>query len=174
MQYSFFVTNSARRITLLPALATLLLLIGCTGQYRPYQVAGNSMSPLLAEGDHIFADESEQARTDVHDGDIIIFRRPDNTILLKRVLAMPGETIEGKDRKLFRNGKQLDEPYLAPAYEFPYLESFPPRTVAAGELFVAGENRDLSLDSRTAEWPPVHLTDVLGKYTLTYWHAHHK
>ena len=70
------------------------------------------MLPLLRPGDRIFVDETDQARSDLHDGDIIALRRND-AIVLKRIVAMQGETISGDHRKVFRNGKQLDEPYLA-------------------------------------------------------------
>jgi signal peptidase I len=87
---------------------------------------------------------------------------------------MPGETISGYRRTVFRNGKQLDEPYLFPATGDgePELVSFAGRTVAPGELFVMGDNRDISLDSRTPDFGTARISDVVGKYTWTYWHAH--
>jgi signal peptidase I len=130
------------------------------------------MLPSLHNGDRIFVDESDQARSDLHDGDIIVLRRKD-ALVTKRIMAMPGETISGADRKVFRNGKQLNEPYLAPASGdgMPVLTSFAMRTVGPGELFVLGDNRDISSDSRLPEYGPVHISDVVGKYRWTYWHA---
>jgi signal peptidase I len=130
------------------------------------------MLPLLRDGNRIFVDEADQARTNLHDGDVVVVRHGD-AIVLKRILAMPGETISGADRKVFRNGKQVDEPYLAPATgeDLPALVTFAPRTVAPGELFVMGDNRDLSFDSRAAEYGPIRLSDVVGQYRWTYWHA---
>src|ERR1017187_7155226 len=92
------------------AVGISLLLGGCTAAH-PYRVDGESMLPLLHPGDRIFVDETDQARSDLHDGDIVVFRH-DDAIILKRIMAMPGETISGANRKVFRNGKQLDEPYL--------------------------------------------------------------
>ncbi|MBB5062284.1 signal peptidase I [Granulicella mallensis] len=131
------------------------------------------MLPLLHPGDRIFVDEGDQARSDLHDGDVIALRRSNNVIVMKRILAMPGETIGGTQRKVYRDGKQIDEPYLAPAtgVDGPALVTFAPQTVGPGELFVMGDNRDRSFDSRAAEYEPVRLSDVVGQYSWTYWHT---
>jgi signal peptidase I len=86
---------------------------------------------------------------------------------------MPGETISGAHRKVFRNGKQVDEPYLAPAMgdDVPALITLAPQTVGSGKLFVMGDNRDRSFDSRATEYAPVRLSDVVGQYRWTYWQA---
>jgi signal peptidase I len=91
----------------------------------------------------------------------------------RTAIAIPGETIGGLNRKVFRNGKQIDEPYLAPATseDIPSLITFAARTVGSGELFVMGDNRDISSDSRLAKYGPVRFSDVVGKYHSTYWHA---
>ena len=130
------------------------------------------MLPLFREGDRIFVDVSDQARADLHDGDVIVFRHNDK-FLVKRILAMPGETISGNHRRIFRGGQQLNEPSLASptGEELPGLATFPARQIGKGEIFVAGDNRDLSADSRLNGYGPVRLSDVLGKYTWTYWHA---
>jgi signal peptidase I len=130
------------------------------------------MLPALRSGDRVFVDESEKARGDLHDGDVIVMRHND-TIVMKRILAMPGETISGVNRKVFRNGKQIDEQYLAPATSksTPALTTFPTHTVGSGELFVMGDNRDVSADSRLEKYGAVRFSDVVGKYISTYWHA---
>lgn len=130
------------------------------------------MLPLLGPGDRIFVDEADNARSDLHDGDIIVLRRKD-TVVVKRIVAMQGESIGGDHGRVIRDGKQLDEPYLAAAKgdEIAGLTTFPARKVGAGEIFVMGDNRGRSLDSRFIEYGSVRLSDVVGKYTLTYWHA---
>ncbi len=161
-----------RIATIVSLLLASVSLTGCSPSIRLYRASSSSMSPTIATGDSFVLDQRQQARTNLHDGDIIAFPREEGTIVIKRILAMPGETISGQDRKIFRNGKQVDEPYLAPPdHEQEVTPTFPARTVPPGELFVLGDNRDHSLDSRADEYAPVKLTDVVGKYSLTYWHA---
>jgi signal peptidase I len=172
-RFSAVATKIASSTGVSAAIALLLLLGGCdAASMHPYKMASSSMLPLLRPGDRIFVDETSDALSDLHDGDVIAFRRKD-AVVLKRILAMPGETISGDHRKISRDGKQLDEPYLAPqgSEDIPELTTFSPRKVPAGELFVMGDNRDISLDSRSSEYGPVLLSDVIGKYTWTYWHA---
>jgi signal peptidase I len=164
--------KAGRLAILAGTLGLCFLLSGCETAYRTYRIIGNSMSPLLRSGDRIFVDESDGGRTDLHDGDVIVLRRKD-AVVLKRIIAMPGETISGADRKIFRDGKQLEEPYLAPpsADDIQALNTFTPRTVKPGELFVMGDNRGHSFDSRAEEYAPVLFADVVGKYRWSYWRA---
>jgi signal peptidase I len=163
-------THSATRIAI--TVIALLLLSGCSTSPHFYSVTGDSMRPLLNPGDKVYVDESAGARSDLHDGDIIVLRRGD-AVVLKRILAMPGETIRGEQRKIFRDGKQVDEPYLAAVSneDKAWMTTFPTRKVDAGDLFVLGDNRDLSFDSRAPEYAPVRFSDVVGKYRWTYWHV---
>jgi signal peptidase I len=166
------VTRTASAAIAAAAIAILLSLAGCNISGHAYKVAGDSMSPMLHPGDLIFADLSKNARTNLHDGEVILLHHND-AIVIKRILAMPGETISGDFRKVYRNGNLLGEPYLAPpsTTELPWMISFPPRTLGASEIFVMGDNRDNSLDSRAADYGPVKLSDVVGKYSWIYWHA---
>ena len=156
-------------------LTLMLLSLSCAGcaKLHMYKNVSGSMSPSINAGDHIFVDQTQEARTDLHDGDIILLHREADVIVVKRILALPGETISGTERKVFRDGKQVEEPYcafLAPGDEV-WMSSFPARKVAPGEIFVMGDNRDYSLDSRAPEYAPVRFSDVVGKYTSTYWHG---
>jgi signal peptidase I len=154
------------------AVAVLLLMCGCSSSIRPYRVIGNSMRPLIASGDRIFVDESDNARSNLHDGDVVLLRHRDKEFV-KRIIAMQGETISGDHGKVIRDGKQLEEPYLAPTKgdEIDGLATFRPRTLSAGEIFIMGDNREVSADSRLVAYGPVYVSEVVGKYIRTYWHA---
>jgi signal peptidase I len=140
---------------------------------RTFRLSSDSMQPTLYSGDLITADTAYYSRHTVSDGDIIVFRHGD-VILAKRVSAIGGETIEGKNGKLIRNGAVLTEPYLKSPDEpsDPTEASFSPRTIPEGQIFVTGDWRSRSLDSRYPDYAPVHMSDVLGKIVYIYGSSH--
>jgi signal peptidase I len=136
---------------------------------RAFTVASESMEPTLYRDDGITVDRGYYANHPIADGDIIAFRHSD-TILVKRVLAVGGETIQGQDGKLIRNGGALSEPYLKTPDEPSDLReaTFGPLEIDNDELFVAGDWRSRSLDSREPDYAPVHKSDVVGKVIYVY------
>jgi signal peptidase I len=155
-------------------LTAVLAMTGCNGVggFHAYSISSTSMQPTFYAGDKLFVDESYDSSHAVSDGDIIVFRHNGN-VLIKRVTAMAGETIEGKNGLLLRNGVALDEPYAHHSDEPPAeLQTFAARVVPADELFVTGDNRDFSLDSRLSEFGNVHLSDVMGKPAFIYSSSH--
>ncbi|QKW21754.1 signal peptidase I [Kitasatospora sp. NA04385] len=114
-------------------------------QYRPYRIPSGSMSPTLAIGDTVLA----RTGGSVGRGDIVVFQDEDwgNATLVKRVVAVGGDTVSG-DRagRIAVNGHQVSEPYLAPA-EMGTTEFSV--TVPEGRLFLLGDFRGNSLDSRS-------------------------
>jgi len=136
---------------------------------RAFRLSSDSMQPTLYSGDVITADTGYYSEHPVSDGDIIVFRHGD-VVLAKRVSAIGGETIEGKDGKLIRNGVLLTEPYVKNTNE-PVDQSevaFSSRTIPAGQIFVTGDWRSRSLDSRYPDFAPVHTSDVIGKVVYIY------
>ena len=150
------------------------------------------MEDNLKVGDHIIVNKfiygpaSEVWRRflplrDLRRGDIIVFRYPlqPDTDFVKRVIGMPGDTIEIRDKKVSINGKQLDEPYvihedsttypLQPALPEPYRsrDQFGPYTVPGGQYFAMGDNRDRSSDSRY--WGTVPRSMIKGRAFMVYW-----
>jgi len=143
------------------------------GSFYPYRISSESMAPTLYSGDKIFANQSYYAHHKLVDGDLVVFRHGD-LVLAKRVSALPGETIEGKGGTLFRNGTAVAEPYAVYSKEnpIPEIETFALHKVPAGEIFVTGDSRDASLDSRSAEFGAVKISDVLGRVAMVYGSSH--
>jgi signal peptidase I len=112
-------------------------------------------------------------------GDIVVFKYPDepDRDFIKRVIGLPGETIELRNKKVYVNGKPLDEPYVhfltPPSTEYQEVtssdvrEQFAPVTVPPDHYFVMGDNRDNSQDSRY--WGFLPRGYVKGKALLIYW-----
>ena len=108
-------------------------------------------------------------------GDVIVFRYPPNPRqdFIKRCVAVGGQTIEIKDKVLYVNGNRRDEPYVQHddsrvlPREISARDNFGPYTVPSGTIFMMGDNRDNSLDSRF--WGPLPLDNVKGKAMFLYW-----
>ncbi|MDQ1569298.1 MAG: signal peptidase [Actinomycetota bacterium] len=90
-------------------------------------------------------------------------RQPSTEDFIKRVIGLPGETVEGKNGKILINGRQLVEPYLA---EEP-VGDFPPKTIPQGQLWVMGDNRNRSSDSRV--FGPIKKSKIVGRAILRIW-----
>ncbi|HTV09490.1 MAG TPA: signal peptidase I [Candidatus Aquilonibacter sp.] len=142
-------------------------------QTRTFRLSNDSMQPTLYNGDLITVDTGYYSEHSVADGDLIVFRH-DGVVLVKRISAISGETIEGKNDKLIRNGSVLAEPYVKSPDEpsDPSEASFPLRIVSQGQVFVTGDWRSKSLDSRYPDYAPVHLSDIVGKVVYIYSSSH--
>jgi signal peptidase I len=118
---------------------------------------------------------------DIRRGDIIVFRYPlqPDTDFVKRVIGMPGDTVEVRNKKVSVNGRQLDEPYvihedpqifpLRPELPEPYRsrDQYGPYAVPPGQYFAMGDNRDRSSDSRY--WGTVPRPMIKGRAFMVYW-----
>ncbi|MBI4475437.1 MAG: signal peptidase I [Acidobacteria bacterium] len=147
------------------------------------EVPSESMKPTILAGDHFFLDKVAFPANypqaikkylpgrQIRRGDIVAFWSPqDRSVrLVKRVIGLPGETIEIRDRQVFVNGRTLNEPYkihLDPnTHEG--RDSFGPVTVSKGQYFMLGDNRDNSNDSRY--WGFARREDFIGKPLFIYW-----
>ncbi|KMS75596.1 signal peptidase [Streptomyces viridochromogenes] len=122
--------------------------------YRPYTVPTSSMAPTIGAGDRVLAQRVDGG--DVRRGDVVVFTDKTwvtNAPVVKRVVAVGGDTVASTGGKLTVNGKQIDEPYLADD-GLADLQNFPTVTVPKGRLFLLGDERSGSLDSTA------HLTDA--------------
>ena len=140
---------------------------------RTFRMVGASMEPTLYQGDLVSADTAYYTNHPIVDGDIIVFHHND-TVLAKRVLAVGSETIEGHNGQLIRNGAVLSEPYLKTPDEPPSQAeaTFTARRIPQDEVFVTGDWRSRSLDSRELAYTPVHTSDVIGKIVYVYSSSH--
>lgn len=128
--------------------------------FRPCEVQGNSMNPTLHNGDRLllFNWDYEPAV-----GDIVAIRREEGSPLIKRVIALGGDRlfIDPASGAVYRNGRLLDEPYLTSRTAPIHLAG--EITVPEGMLFVMGDNRAHSRDSRYADVGPIAVDQVIGK-----------
>jgi signal peptidase I len=141
------------------ALAVVLPVRGWVAE--PVYVASPSMEPTLKTGTMLVLDKLTLRLRPPRRGDVLSFRSPvDEHDLLKRVVALPGETVEMREKAVFINGKELDEPYVVHSRAGERLEgdSMGPMVVPKDGFFVLGDNRDESNDSsvwKDAEGQPV-------------------
>jgi signal peptidase I len=173
------------------AIAVILALFIRTFVVQAFKIPTGSMENNLLIGDHLLVNKFvfgpatsglERALLPVRDiarGDIVVFKYPEEPErdFIKRVIGLPGETLELKNKKVHINGRPLDEPYVhflvppsATGQEVaPYdvRENYGPVTVPAGQYFVMGDNRDNSQDSRW--WGFLPRANVKGKALMIYW-----
>jgi signal peptidase I len=128
------------------------------------RVDGFSMVPTLQDGEYVLVNRLAYRNSLPERGDIIVFSSPQTTDLdlIKRVIGLPGDTVEISGGAVRVNGQLLDEPYIAaaPVYNGEW-------EVPDGKLFVLGDNRNDSSDSHA--WGLLPLENVIGKAILIYW-----
>ena len=175
------------------AFTVLFVLIFTNYIAQATQVPTESMKPTIMVGDHFFLDKIAfpanypavvrpyLPHRSIRRGDIIAFKSPTdgNIPFVKRVIGMPGDTVEVRNKNLFINGDRLDEPYKihvdSTVYsqdpwtpeELKVRDNYGPATVPANRYFVMGDNRDNSNDSRY--WGFVTWDEVIGKPLFIYW-----
>ncbi|HSR51077.1 MAG TPA: signal peptidase I [Acidobacteriota bacterium] len=146
------------------ALAAILIVIFVV---QPVKVEGTSMEPRLEDQERIFVNKFVYHFSDIDRGDIVVFWYPRDPAksFIKRVVALPGETVEIRSGVVYIDGQRLSEPYVPPSF-FDYT-SYPPETVPQDHFFVLGDHRNSSNDSRN--WGPVPRDNVFGKAVFRYW-----
>ncbi len=137
---------------------------------KPFTIHQISMRTTLEEGDRILLSRLTYHFRDPQSGDVIVFQSPVNQEedLVKRVVAVAGDTVEIKDGRLYVNGVTQEEPYvLESPFEGPDLET----TIPSGQVFVMGDNRNNSGDSRL--FGPIDVDSIIGKAFVVYWPISH-
>ncbi|MBI3896354.1 MAG: signal peptidase I [Acidobacteria bacterium] len=135
--------------------------------YQPVKVEGTSMMPRLTDQERIFINKFVYRFEPIHRGDVIVFRYPLDPAksYIKRVIGLPGETVQMVDGEVFVNGRKLTEPYVLSIYRD--HQSHRPIVVPPGEFYVLGDHRNSSNDSRL--WGPVAQKYIYGKAVFIYW-----
>lgn len=128
-----------------------------------YRIDGSSMTPTLEDSQYLIINNLAYYLNEPERGDIIVFHHPKSDInLIKRVIGLPGDTVEITNQAVTVNGVPLDEPYIKelPRYNGRW-------TVPVGEYFVLGDNRNNSSDSHT--WLFLPKENIIGKAVIIYW-----
>jgi signal peptidase I len=125
-------------------------------------VPSTAMERTVLQGDRIAVDFRQYRQSKPKSRDIVVLRK-DGAFFVMRVMAVPGDVIEGKDGAIIVNGRRLEEPYVQHLGNAPVqLNEFGPVSIPEGKLFVIGDNRDVSMDSRMPEFGLVNEARVEG------------
>jgi signal peptidase I len=139
--------------------------------YQPVKVEGTSMAPLLSDQERIFINKFVYRFEPIQRGDVVVFWYPVDPTksFIKRVVGLPGETVEIRQGVVYVNGKSLSEPYVPPQYED--LSDYPPTRVPPDKFFVMGDHRISSNDSRV--FGAVESRYIYGRAVFAYWPVDH-
>jgi signal peptidase I len=139
--------------------------------YQPVKVEGTSMAPLLSDQERIFINKFVYRFEPIQRGDVVVFWYPldHSKSFIKRVVGLPGETVEIRQGAVYVDGKIVPEPYVPPQYED--LSDFGPVRVQKDNYFVMGDHRISSNDSRV--FGPVASRYIYGRAVFAYWPVDH-
>lgn len=149
-------------------LAITFLIITFVGQRT--HVSGESMENTLDDGDQLIVDKLTYRFHDPERFDIIVFpfRYKDNTYYIKRIIGLPGETVQIVDGEIYINGEVLEESYGREVMQDAGLAA-EPITLGDDEYFVLGDNRNYSSDSRDPSVALIHRKEIIGRAWLRIW-----
>ena len=139
--------------------------------YQPVKVEGTSMAPLLSDQERIFINKFVYRFEPIERDDVVVFWYPldRSKSFIKRVIGLPGETVEIRQGLVYVNGHSLAEPYVPPQYED--VSDFGPIRVPMDSYFVMGDHRISSNDSRV--FGPVASRYIYGRAVFAYWPVDH-
>ncbi len=139
--------------------------------YQPVKVEGTSMAPLLSDQERIFINKFVYRFEAIHRGDVVVFWYPldRSKSFIKRVIALPGETVSIRQGVVTVNGNVVPEPYVPPQYED--VSDYGPVRVPKDSYFVMGDHRISSNDSRV--FGPVASRFIYGRAVFAYWPVDH-
>ena len=161
--------------------ALVVALVVKTFLFQAFYIPSASMEPTLEKGDRVLVNKVSYDLHDVNRGDIVVFELDDEDVgddgikdLIKRVIGLPGDVIESRDGVVYVNDRALDEPYLAAGMitgdpedsRNPAIER---QTVPDGHVFVLGDNRSNSADSRYPYRGPIPIDTIVGRAFVLVW-----
>ncbi|MFN0090961.1 MAG: signal peptidase I, partial [Acidimicrobiales bacterium] len=143
--------------------------------FQAFLIPSESMTPTLEVSDRVLVNKLSYRLHGVERGDVVVFRRPPSEVveggpnddLIKRVVGLPGDMVEIRDSSVFVNGQKLDEPYLAESLRYSDPNGETVHRVAEHEVFVMGDNRSNSRDSRF--FGPIDQDLIVGRAFLKVW-----
>lgn len=180
-----------REVPILVAIALVIAILIKTFLVQAFYIPSGSMEPTLTPGDRVLVNKVVYRIGDIHRGDVIVFQNPDQARLpkrswfgavlhwlgeglgfaqpededlIKRVIGLPGDTVQARGGRVYVNGKKLDEPYLPPDTSTVMSRAY---RVPPNDLFVLGDNRGNSADSRFFGFVPT--GKVIGKAFVVIW-----
>lgn len=157
--------KSLLRETLETVILAVLIFLVIRTLVQNYRIEGQSMEPNFQHGQYLLVNKLAYRLGDYSRGDVIVFHYPNNPSqdYIKRVIGLPGDTIEFRDGVLMVNGLNVAEPYD----QVPIARDIQAQTVAPGFLYVLGDNRPASSDTRT--WGQLSQEFVIGKAWFAIW-----
>lgn len=156
-------------IYLLLVFCAAYLIVTYVGQRT--QVSGSSMETTLSDGDHLIVDKISYRFEDPERFDIIVFpyQYSEDTYYIKRIIGMPGETVQIDDSgNIYIDGEVLEESYGREVIQSPG-RAVDPIQLGADEYFVMGDNRNNSSDSRDPSVGNIHRKDIIGRAFIRIW-----
>ncbi len=158
-------------------LALSLFVISYLFLFQPHQVRGSSMAQNFTDNDFILTDKISYRFRQPQRGEVIIFKAPpsepcaqEECEYIKRVIALPGETVQVQNGSYFVDQQKLNETYIPEAIKTDggtFLLTDRPYTLRENEYFVSGDNRPYSHDSRA--FGPIKRNSIIGRAWLRYW-----
>lgn len=145
---------------------------------QPHQVNGQSMVPNFQSGDYLLTDKVTYKMRNPERGEVVVFHAPPaahcpqgtGCDFIKRIIALPGETVEIRDEHYYINSQLLQEDYIPVKYETEpgqFMQNQRRVTLGSDEYFVSGDNRPYSSDSRA--WGPIPKDKIVGRAFFRYW-----
>jgi len=169
-----------REVPVLALVALVIALLVKSFVVQAFYIPSSSMEDTLLTGDKVLVNKVVYHLRTIEPGDIVVFSHPpldhcggpQGGDLVKRVIALPGQTIYSSGNSIYVNGRLLAEPYLPHndplGPPIPDASSQHPYRVPPGEFYMLGDNLAISCDSRY--WGPIKGSSIIGKVVLVLWH----